>query len=327
VFVKKNIGILQKGLFLLLLAFLLFACSRKNPMNSTAGVSDAPDYVAVDGLAGDMRIAGSDTLFSSMALLADGFERQQPAVSVQVSGRGSGFGFRALLEGDADIAAMSRPLTAQEERAFEQKFGRVPQAQLLAMDAVAVIVHPDNPKSAVTMDQLKLMFGDADEVPLWGDFGLGGRFGRLAVEAVGRNEASGTFAVFREVVLGGADYGQGYRMLPGSSAVVQHVANARTAIGYVGVGHVSSQVRVLPLCVSSGECIAPSRENSLNGTYPLARPLYVYSLLDSGIGQESSNGQEPGESQMEIVRQFLRYIQSREGQSIIAADGFFLLPR
>lgn len=278
-------------------------------------------YRPVSGIAGNLNSIGSDTLNNLMTYWAEQFRKQYPSVNIQIEGKGSATAPPALTEGTAQLGPMSRAMKPEEEEAFEKKHGCKPTRISVALDCLAVFVHRDNPVRALTMPQVDCIFSKTrksggTDIAVWGQAGpVPGDWQTLPISLYGRNSASGTYAFFKEHALGKGDYKDTVKEQPGSAAVVNGVANDRAAIGYSGIGYVTSEVRALWIAKKAGEKPAePTFANALAGKYPLARMLYVYVA------------KKPNEPLSPTVVEFLRFVLSKQGQEIVVKDGYGPLP-
>jgi phosphate transport system substrate-binding protein len=293
----------------------------------TRVLADAPQvdpavksYEKVSGVSGNLNSIGSDTLNNLMTLWAEGFQKQYPNVKVQIEGKGSATAPPALAEGTAQLGPMSRKMKPEEEDAFEKKHGYRPTQISVALDCLAVYVNRDNPVMGLTLPQLDSIFSKTRKsgyanIETWGQVGLSGDWRNLPMSLYGRNSASGTYGYFKEHALFKGDYKDTVKEQPGSAAVVNAVANDRAGIGYSGIGYKTSEVRAVPLAETHTDPLAaPSFENALNGTYPLGRSLYVYIA------------KKPGEPLSPLVKEFMKYVLSKEGQEVVVKDGYGALP-
>lgn len=277
-----------------------------------------PAYTAVSGVSGNLNSIGSDTLNNLMTLWAEGFKKAYPNVNIQIEGKGSSTAPPALIEGTAQIGPMSRPMKAEEIDAFEKKFGYKPTEVKLAIDALAVFAHKDNPLKGLSMKQIDGIFSKTrklggEDLSDWGQLGLDAWKGR-AISLFGRNSASGTYGFFQEHALGKGDYKPTVKEQPGSSAVVQGVGADLYGIGYSGIGYKTSGVRALPIAGADGKFYEATYDNALSGDYPLARFLLVYV------------NKKPGQPLDKLTLEFLKFALSKEGQAIVEKDGYFPMP-
>ncbi len=277
-----------------------------------------PEYKAVSGVSGNLNSIGSDTLNNLMTLWAEGFKKAYPNVNVQIEGKGSSTAPPALIEGTAQLGPMSREMKAEEIDAFERKYGYKPTAVNVAIDALAVFAHKDNPIKGLTIQQVDGIFSatrkrGGEDISEWGQLGADAWKGR-AISLFGRNSASGTYGFFQEHALSKGDYKATVKEQPGSSAVVQGVGADPYALGYSGIGYKTSGVRALPIAGDDGEFYEATYDNSLSGDYPMARFLVVYV------------NKKPGQALDTLTLEFLKFVLSKEGQAIVEKDGYFPLP-
>ncbi len=277
-----------------------------------------PAYTKVDGVSGNLNSIGSDTLNNLMALWTEGFRAIYPNVNIQVEGKGSSTAPPALIEGTAQLGPMSRPMKFSEIDAFEQKYGYKPTEVNVAVDALAVFVHKDNPLDGLTLQQVDSVFSSTrklggQEINNWDELGLADWSGR-AISLYGRNSASGTYGFFKDNALGKGDYRPTVKEQPGSSAVISGIANDLYGMGYSGIGYKTAGVKVLNLGTEEGTLFDATPENAISGDYPLARFLIVYV------------NKSPNESIDTLTYEFLRFVLSKEGQEIVAKDGYYPLP-
>ncbi len=277
-------------------------------------------YKKVSGVSGNLNSIGSDTFNNLMTLWAEGFRRQYPGVKIQIEGKGSSTAPPALIAGTAQLGPMSRQMKAKEIDKFEAKFGYKPTAFPVAVDALAVYVNKDNPIHGLTLEQVDAIFsksrrqGARQNIEKWGHVGLNGDWAAAPISLYGRNSASGTYGFFKKKALKNGDYKDEVKEQPGSASVVQGVTEDRYGIGYSGIGYATSGVRLVPLAKQSGSpLVEPNIVNARNGSYPLWRYLYVYV------------NQAPGKSLPPLMKEFLKYVYSRQGQTDVIKDGYFPL--
>ena len=277
-------------------------------------------YAKVSGVSGNLNSIGSDTLNNLMTLWAEGFRKQYPNVKIQIEGKGSSTAPPALIEGTAQIGPMSRAMKGSETDAFEKKFKYKPTAFPVAIDALAVYVNKDNPVRGLTMPQVDAIFsksrrwGYKENIQKWGQAGVDGPLAGAPISIYGRNSASGTYGFFKEHALKNGDYKDEVKEQPGSASVVQGVTEDRAGIGYSGIGYMTSGVRAVPLAEKDGLPFQDATQhNAMDGTYPLWRHLYLY------VNKSPNKPLDP------LVKEFLKFVYSKEGQQVVVKDGFFPL--
>jgi phosphate transport system substrate-binding protein len=256
---------------------------------------------------------GSDTMVNLAQAWAEEYARVQPAVSVEVSGGGSGTGIAALSSGTVDIANCSRQFEPTEIAQAQKNTGKAPHEIMVGYDALAVYVHKNNPLSEITIEQLSDIYAEGGKVAKWSQLGVKMPAGEDEIIRVSRQSNSGTYFYFREAILGkGRDFRLGSRDMQGSKDVVELVANTPQAIGYSGMGYNTPAVKQLRISKKAGEpAYAPSVENALNHSYPIARPLYMYTLGDPAGATKA----------------YIDWVLSPEGQKIVVSSGYVPLPK
>jgi phosphate transport system substrate-binding protein len=288
---------------------------------ATAGVSDdLPEYQRVSGVSGTLSSIGSDTLANLMTLWTEAFKREYPNVTIQVQAAGSSTAPPALTEGTASFGPMSRAMKDKEIEAFEARHGYKPTAIRVAIDALAVYVHKDNPIETLTIPQVDAIYsvtrrcGAADDIRTWGGLGLSGSWSSRPIQLYGRNSVSGTYGYFKQVALCSGDFKNTVNEQPGSASVVQAVSTSLNGVGYSGIGYVTSGVRAVPLAeFEDAPAVAATPENALSGDYPLSRYLYMYV------------NKRPGTPLQPLEQEFLKLVLSRTGQEVVAKDGYIPL--
>jgi phosphate transport system substrate-binding protein len=276
-----------------------------------------PDYQRVSGISGNLSSTGSDTLANLMTLWTESFKKAYPNVNIQVQAAGSSTAPPALTEGTSNFGPMSRQMKDKEVEAFEARFGYKPTAIRVAVDALAVYVHKDNPIESLSIPQVDAVFsvtrrcGGVAEATRWGDVGLDGNLSDRPIQLYGRNSVSGTYGYFKQVALCSGDFKNTVNEQPGSASVVQSVGSSLNGIGYSGIGYITSGVKALALSEDDGSApIAANTENVATGDYPLSRYLYVY------VNKKPNSPLPP------LEQEFLKLVLSREGQEIVAKDGY-----
>lgn len=256
-----------------------------------------------------IRVTGSDTMVNLVQAWAEAFAQTHPEASVQIRGGGSGVGIASLCAGKIQIAASSRPMKPKELETAREKTGATPREIIVGSDALAIYVNRDNPIGEISLEQLAEIYGEGGTITTWQQLGVHNTACRDdQIIRVSRQNSSGTYAYFRERVLGKQrEYKQGATAQSGSADIVALVSQTPCAIGYSGMGYNSAEVKVLKVAPRPGEAaVEPSLASAQDGTYPIARPLYLYSL-----------GEPTG-----VVAEFIEWILSDEGQEIVAKKGY-----
>jgi len=273
-------------------------------------------YERITGVSGNLSSIGSDTLANLMTLWTEAFKRNYPSVNIQVQAAGSSTAPPALTEGTANFGPMSRAMKDKEIESFESRFGYKPTAIRVAIDALAVYVHKDNPLQGLDIAQVDAAFsttrrcGGEASLDAWGALGLEGSWGRRPIQLYGRNSVSGTYGYFKKIALCSGDFKNSVNEQPGSASVVQAVASSLNGIGYSGIGYITSGVKALALSNDGSDFVAATAANALSGEYPLSRYLYVYV------------NKKPDQPLSPIEREFLKLVLSKQGQEVVQKDGY-----
>lgn len=292
------------------------------PAAAADGVDPAlPEYTKAAGVSGNITSVGSDTLANLMTFWAEEFKKLYPNVNVQIQAAGSSTAPPALTEGTANLGPMSREMKSEEIAAFESRHGYKPTAIPVAIDAMAVYVHKDNPLACLSIPQVDAIFsatrrcGYKEDVRNWAQLGVSGALAQQPIQMYGRNSVSGTYGFFKEKALCKGDFKDKVSEQPGSASVVQGVTRTLNGIGYSGIGYRTSGVKALQLASrEGGECVDATPENAMTGKFPLARFLYVY------VNKHPNRPLPP------LEREFIRMVMSRIGQEVVVKDGYIPLP-
>ena len=283
--------------------------------------ANLPDYKSVSGVSGNLSSVGSDTLANLMTFWAEEYKRQYPNVNIQIQAAGSSTAPPALTEGTGNLGPMSRKMKDNEIEAFEKRFGYKPLGIKVAIDALAVYVHKDNPIQSMTMQQVDAIFsatrkcGAPEDLTTWGKLGLTGSWDARPIQLYGRNSVSGTYGYFKEEALCKGDFRNNVNEQPGSASVVQSVTSSINGIGYSGIGYKTSGVKALALAKKEGaEPIAATPENAILDNYPLSRYLYIYV------------NKHPNKPLPPLEAEFIRLILSKTGQNVVLKDGYIPMP-
>ena len=251
---------------------------------------------------------GSDTLVNVAQAWAERYRDVKPDVAVAVSGGGSGTGIAAMINGTVDIANASRKMKSKEVDAAKKK-GQVPVEHVVGYDALAVFLHNDNPAESMSFEQLKNIYIRDGKATKWSDLGLkvpGCDSDEIVV--VSRQNNSGTYAYFKKAVLGKkGKFRQGTLDMHGSKDVVDLVEKTPCAIGYSGLAYATDHIKMACISKAEGEpCVAPSVKTASDRSYPIARPLFMY-----------TNGEPAGE-----IKAYLDWAKSDAGQCILLEKGY-----
>src|SRR5690349_23519073 len=268
---------------LFLLSFVLVSC----------GPGDSPE-AASDSSARYIENKGSDTIVNLALAWAERYQEENPDVRISVTGGGSGTGIAALVNGTVDIANASRRIK-QEEMADAQANGIEPMEFIIARDAIAVIVNPENPVSELTLQQLSDIYSGV--ITNWNELGGEDR----PIVKLSRETNSGTHVYFLETVLrlGDSDnetlFSMDTLLLPSSEGIIAEVRQNPNAIGYDGLGYVPDDLKMIAIAKDAGGAyVLPSIATVNDKSYAIARDLYMY-----------TNGEPTG-----IVKEYLDWILS-----------------
>lgn len=281
----------------LILAFILSGCGNNTATSQTNTNTDTQDSYIEN--------KGSDTLVNLALMWAEKYQLVHPNVQISVSGGGSGTGITSLINGTVDIANASRAIKA-EEIAEANSQGIEPYEIVVADDAIAVIVNPQNPVEQLTIEQVALIYQGL--ITNWQEVGGEDR----PIVCLSRETNSGTHVYFLETVvrMGDADsmvlFSEETLLLPSSEGIIAEVRDNPNAIGYDGLGYVTEEVKVLALSQGGADYILPSEATVKDGSYPIARQLYMY-----------TNGEPQG-----VVKDYIDWILSAEAQQYVLDLGF-----
>lgn len=288
----------SRAYLILLLVWILVGCSGKSSNQDTTSSSTNP--VSITNI-------GSDTMVNLALAWAEAYRPTHPEISVSVTGGGSGTGIAAIINGTVDIANASRKIK-DEELADAEKHGFTPLEFVVARDAIAVVVHLSNPINQLTIQQLSAVY--SGQIDNWSELGGEDR----PIVRLSRETNSGTHVYFLETVLrlGNKDdqtlFSPDTLLMQSSEGIIVEVSQNPNAIGYDGLGYVTDDMKVLGVAkTSEGPFVLPSVSTVNDGTYPVARDLYIYT---------------PGEP-LGVVKEYLDWIRlSPEAQAIVEQLGF-----
>ena len=252
------------------------------------------------------KIKGSDTVLPVSQEAAEMYMSLHPDSRVTVTGGGSGVGISALMDGTTDIAMSSRSIKFNE-RVKLKNSGKQLKEAVVAYDALAVIVHPSNPVTHLTRQQLEAIF--RGKVTNWNqvkDPYTGKRGPDLKIVVYSRETSSGTYEFFKTSVLREKNYMAGVLSMPATGAVIQSVSQTKGAIGYVGMAYVNDRVRAVKVSYDGKHFVYPTMETGRRHIYPIIRELYYYYTADCA----------------KVVEPFLRFLLSGEGQRLVMRSGY-----
>ena len=297
---NSQIGYGIIGIFVILTcSFVISGCSPKD--NESVASKEVSQVI--------IKNKGSDTMVNLAQAWAEMYTEVTTKASVEVSGGGSGTGVASLINGTVNIANCSRQIRPSELELATQNTGKAPQEFIVGYDALAVYVHHDTPIDKIAITELAEIYGESGTITLWSQLGIQhNACPSDKIIRISRQSNSGTYFYFREALLGKhSDFRIGSLDLHGSKDVVEVIGRTPCAIGYSGMGYATSHVKMLEVAADpDSPYYPPTLENVLAKTYPIARPLYMYSL-----------GEPTGE-----IKAYLDWIFSDEGQKIVEKLGF-----
>jgi len=255
---------------------------------------------------------GSDTMVNLAQAWAEQYAKVVPGVSIEVSGGGSGVGVAALINGTAQIANCSRKLEPEEAEKAKKANGKDPKEFLVGFDGLAVFVHKDNPLDQISLEELGEIYREGGSINKWSDLKVTvPSGGKDEIVRVSRQNNSGTYQYFRETVVGKKkDFKSGSLDMNGSKEVVELIAKTVGAIGYSGLGYATAGVKILKIAKVKGEPgVAPSIAAVHDKSYPISRPLYMYT---------------PGEPNA-VTAAYINWIMGDAGQKIVQETGYIPL--
>ena len=246
-----------------------------------------------------IRVKGSDTVLPVAQRLAEEYLNEFPEEVVSVTGGGSGVGIMSLISQTTDIAMASRDMKLHEK--FELKHNGIEYKTLIvAYDALAVCVHPENPVDKLTRKQLEDIY--TGKITNWKE--VGGK--DLKIIVYSRESSSGTYEFFKEHVMDGKDYAPNVLMLPATGAVVQSVSQTPGAIGYIGLAYLNDKIKAIAVSYDGKNFVKPTMENASSGKYPVVRPLFFF----YDIKKEGK------------LKNFLDFSSSPKGKELIKRVGY-----
>ncbi len=310
---KTYVRTLRFGCIALFALGVSFAsCKKKTEPSDAQATANAE---ASDDKKEAIQNIGSDTMVNLAQAWAEEYAKVAPKVSIEVSGGGSGVGIAALINGTASVANASRKLEPEEAEKAKKASGKEPKEFMVGYDGLAIYVSKQNPLDEISIEDLSEIYKEGGKINKWSELGVKSIPGAKSddIVRVSRQNNSGTYHYFREVVIGKkADYKAGSLDMNGSKDVVELVAKTPGAIGYSGLGYATPDVKIVKVTKKKGEpAITPSIATVLDKTYPISRPLFMYT---------------PGEP-TPAVHKYLDWIMSDAGQKIVEKTGYVPLAK
>lgn len=259
-------------------------------------------FIALLGLSGwasAQKLKGSDTLLPLVQKESENYLKNNKGASLSVTGGGSGVGISALMDGTGDIAMSSRKIKFDEKLKL-QNAGKQTVEEIIAYDALAVVVNPANKVTNLTREQLEDIF--TGKTKNWKE--VGGE--DMPIVAYSRETSSGTYEFFKEHVLNNKNYMPSILSMPATGAIIQSVSQTKGAIGYVGLAYLNKSVKAIHVSYDGKKFVEPSFEKAKSKEYPVVRPLLFYYIK----GTEKT------------VKPFIDYILSAEGQATVKTVGY-----
>ena len=263
-------------------------------------------FSVVTMVAAGQKIKGSDTVLPVSQEGAEVYMKQKPQARVTVTGGGSGVGLSALIDGTTDIAMASRSVKFNE-RVKISNSGKQLREAVVAYDALAVIVNPNNPISHLTREQLEAIF--RGKVTNWNqvkDYYTGKYGPDLKIIVYSRETSSGTYEFFTPSVSHEINYMAGGLSMPATRSVIQSVSQTRGAIGYVGMAYVNKNVKAIKVSYDGKHFVYPNMDTGRRHIYPIIRELYYYYTADKA----------------KVVEPFINFLLSPKGQDIVMKSGY-----
>lgn len=282
---------------------ILTSCGKKD---GSSGSGDAKKTIIAN--------IGSDTMVNLAAAWADAYGKQDPTVSVEVGGGGSGTGVTALIQGTAQIANLSRTFEEKEIADFKAKHpGEEPKEHMVGYDAMSIFVHKDCPLNEISLEQLGEIYKEGGKISKWSELGIPAPGGKDDIVRITRQTNSGTVHYFKEAVVGKKnEFRLGSIVANGSNDVAKIIGQTVNAIGFSGMAYATPEVKVLKVSKKTGEPgVSPSIATTLDKTYPISRPLFMYTI-----------GEAKG-----AAKKYLDWILSDAGQKIEQENGYVPLPK
>lgn len=305
--------------FTSILAFSLFVSILSGCQNSDTNLHGS-DYEKKGRVHGTIKISGSVTMNNLISLWCRGFSNIYPDVTCIVESYGSHTAPEELTNSSVDLGMMSDPMTDKEINNFRSVNGYEPYGLRVALDMIGVFVSRDNPLECISIADLDGIYSmdklcpGATDIDTWGELGLDGRWQDAKIITYGRNTESGTYDAFRKIALCSGEYRESVKRIGNSEDIIDFVSGESQSIGYSGIGYLTSNVKALSIGEAEEGCYPPESQYAESGKYPLSRYLYLYAR------------KHKSEDRYILVREFLNFILSKDGQKYIKEAGHDPLP-
>ena len=300
-----NWGIRLGAMTAVIAGLILTGCGKKD--GETGGKSGGAKKTIAN--------VGSDTMLQIGMAWSEAYKKATPEVNVEVNGGGSGVGIAGLINGSVELANSSRSFEEKEIADLKAKQNKDVKEFMVGYDALSIYVHKDNPLNEISMEQLGEIYKKNGKITKWSDLGVKNIPGAKGDEiiVISRQNNSGTHHYFKEAVIGKkTDQRADTVNQNGSADVVNLIGTTPNAIGYSGMGYKTAVVKVLKISKKTGDtAVAPSIETTLDKTYPISRPMFMYTAGDPA----------------EHTKKYIDWVLSDAGQSILKENGYVPLPK
>ena len=306
--------------FTLMLAFALFVMISSGCRNSDKNLH-GHSYEKKGRVNGTIKISGSVTMNNLISLWCRGFSNIYPDVTCIVESYGSHTAPDELTDNSVDLGMMSDPMNSQEIDKFRDVNGYEPYGIRVALDMIGVFVSKDNPLDCISLADLDGVYSldnlcpGAAAINTWGELGLEGRWQEANIITYGRNTESGTYDAFRKIALCNGQYRDSVKRVGNSEDIIDFVSGESQSIGYSGIRYLTPNVKALSIGEAEDGCYPPEFQYAESGEYPLSRYLYLYAR------------KHETQDRYILVREFLNFILSTDGQKYIKEAGHDPLPK
>jgi len=288
--------------------------------NSNPGGVKGEKYKKTSGIYGTIKVSGSTTMSNLMSLWCKGFSDIYHDTNCIVESFGSRKVPTDLVDGKIDIGMMSEPMSGNDIVDFKNAYGYDPTDIKVAINMIVVLVNRENPIDCITIDELDGIYSNtyqcqgATDISTWGSLNLEGKWQNASIVPYGRTSLSGTYDVFRSLALCDGNYKNSVKEMASSRDIVDFVSKDINSIGYCSAGYLTSGVKTVKVGKSKDNCYPPKPEFAISKQYPFTRNLYIYPR------------ENPSKDMEKIIKEFLKYILSKDGQEAVFEAGLINLP-